>query len=179
MHNDFLLYISSRCLRHREEAFDMFKVIDVVTAAGACHGFKGSYKSLVEDGGRQGMKAWRGSSQLYSGFKFALVMENSNNTGYVTEKLLNAFLGGSLPIYYGPEDVFKIFNKDAFIYFDVTKPSNALEHVRFLHRDRVAYEHVLQQPVFNVDAYEEYFALDYAKHGKLAKRLRNFMDINS
>ena len=50
------------------------------------------------------------------------VGENSNVAGYVTEKIANAFMGSTVPIYYGTRDIFKLFNKDAFIYYDVRHP---------------------------------------------------------
>ena len=32
-------------------------------------------------------------------------MENTYKKGYISEKILNAFIGGTVPIYYGHEDV--------------------------------------------------------------------------
>ena len=37
----------------------------------------------------------------YSKFKFVLTMENGFRKGYVTEKIINAFVAGSIPIYWG------------------------------------------------------------------------------
>ena len=48
---------------------------------------------------------------IYSKYKFVLALENVNSRGYVTEKLLNPILAGSIPIYYGSSDAFKIINK--------------------------------------------------------------------
>ena len=40
--------------------------------------------------------------------------------GYVTEKIVLAFLAGSIPIYYGDrKHVNYLFNPDAFVYYDV------------------------------------------------------------
>lgn len=44
-------------------------------------------------------------------YRFALVMENAKTKGYLTEKIANAFLAGSIPIYYGTEEVFDVFNR--------------------------------------------------------------------
>lgn len=51
----------------------------------------------------------------YKNYRFALVCENSIGSGYVTEKLLHAKLGGCVPIYWGSSDVTLDFNKDAFL----------------------------------------------------------------
>ena len=52
----------------------------------------------------------------YSNYYFVLAMENSDKEGYVTEKILNAFYSGAIPIFYGDRSVLEYFNKDAFIY---------------------------------------------------------------
>jgi hypothetical protein len=48
-------------------------------------------------------------------YRFAIVMENSNFPGYVSEKLLNAFLAQSVPVYFGAEDVTTYFNEEAMV----------------------------------------------------------------
>jgi alpha(1,3/1,4) fucosyltransferase len=66
-------------------------------------------------------------------------MENTNQAGYVTEKILDAFIGGAVPIYWGASDVFDIFNRDAFIYFDPENPNEALNRVKYLESNLTAY----------------------------------------
>ena len=56
-------------------------------------------------------------------------------TGYVSEKILNAFFAGGIPIYYGSLEVFDIFNKRAFVYFDIGNPRCAFR-VRLIRRYR-------------------------------------------
>ncbi len=43
-------------------------------------------------------------------------MENSVQDGYVTEKIMEAFASGSIPIYYGAKEVLLDFNFEAFIF---------------------------------------------------------------
>jgi hypothetical protein len=45
-------------------------------------------------------------------------MENWNKNEYITEKILNAFMAGGIPYYYGTAEVFNIFNRKSFIYYD-------------------------------------------------------------
>ncbi len=42
-------------------------------------------------------------------YKFILVIENQNIFSYVSEKLIDSMASGSLPIYYGFEDIDKFF----------------------------------------------------------------------
>lgn len=107
-------------------------------------------------------------------FRFALVMENSNVKGYVTEKIANAFMASTIPIYYGTTDIFKLFNKDAFIYYDIHDPQPALDRIAYLETNRTAYAEVLAQPILvnGERTLEEYFSLsDDVGGGKLKKRI--------
>ena len=52
----------------------------------------------------------------YSEFKFILAGENKIRDGYITEKIINVFSSGAIPIYIGDSDYAKkIFNKSAFV----------------------------------------------------------------
>lgn len=42
---------------------------------------------------------------LFRDYKFALIPENFNWTDYVTEKIMNAFQAGTVPVYMGSETV--------------------------------------------------------------------------
>ena len=48
-------------------------------------------------------------------YRFALAFENTSTPGYTTEKLVDAFAAGTIPIYWGDPEVGKIFNNKAFI----------------------------------------------------------------
>lgn len=45
-----------------------------------------------------------------------IAFENSDDPGYVTEKIANAFLSGAVPVYWGTADVSKVFNPESFIH---------------------------------------------------------------
>ena len=54
---------------------------------------------------------------IISKSKYSLVIENSNS--YISEKLFDAMIGGSIPIYFGPQlDLFGIDEKDLLIRHD-------------------------------------------------------------
>lgn len=56
----------------------------------------------------------------FAPYKFAIVMENSRLPGYISEKLLNAYLGHSVPVYFGAPDVLRYFNADSMVRCDVS-----------------------------------------------------------
>jgi hypothetical protein len=63
-----------------------------------------------------------GNVEYIRKFKYNLCAENcsTNVKGYITEKLLNCCLSGSIPIYYGSFDEIdeKIFNKNRILFYD-------------------------------------------------------------
>jgi len=48
-------------------------------------------------------------------YKFCIAFENSQHSGYCTEKILHAFMAGCIPIYWGDPDVDKDYNEQGFI----------------------------------------------------------------
>ena len=53
--------------------------------------------------------------QHQSQFKFAMAFENASHLGYTTEKILDAYRSGCIPIYWGNPAVVTDFNSDTFI----------------------------------------------------------------
>ena len=161
----FLLYVSRRCLEHRETAFNMFSALGPVTTAGKCNGStvpnakQMNDKLIVQLRSERNNGAWKDAGTLYTDFKFGLVMENTYKKGYISEKILNAFIGGTVPIYYGHEDVFSVFNRKAFVYFDRLDPLKTLASVEELLRDSKKYEEMLSEPILADGAVEKYFSL--------------------
>ena len=42
--------------------------------------------------------------------KLSIPMENQKGDGYITEKILNAFTSGAIPIYWGSSNINQFFN---------------------------------------------------------------------
>ena len=69
-------------------------------------------------------------------FRFSLAFENSAHPGYVTEKIADAFIARTIPIYWGDPRICDEFNKDSFV--DVrsfASRSDAIDHIAMLNRD--------------------------------------------
>lgn len=49
---------------------------------------------------------------------FSFAIENCNESGYYTEKILDCFLTGTIPIYWGDPDINKIFDSNGIINLD-------------------------------------------------------------
>lgn len=48
-------------------------------------------------------------------YKFSIAFENSSRTGYCTEKIVQSFAAGTIPIYWGDPSIKNFFNSKAFI----------------------------------------------------------------
>ena len=125
---------------------------------------------------------WMSNENVFYSYRYALVMENTYRDGYISEKLIIAFLSGSIPIWYGTKEVFEIFNRNAFIYFDVENPEPALQKIRELEADPAAYKEMLVEPILvnGERTIEEYFSLENGiGGGKLKNKIRMMMGLKN
>lgn len=58
------------------------------------------------------------TKDIYSTYRYSIVLENEIDEYYFTEKVLNAFANKCIPIYYGSPKILKWFNKDGIIFID-------------------------------------------------------------
>lgn len=68
--------------------------------------------------------------KILSHYKFSLCLENSVTTGYITEKIIDYFKGGCVPIYLGAPNITDYISEKCFI--DYRKFKNFEELVQFL-----------------------------------------------
>ncbi len=65
-------------------------------------------------------------------YAFSLTIENTKRDYYFTEKLIDCFMTGTVPIYYGCPSISKFFNTDGMILFDTIEDlSKILEEISF------------------------------------------------
>ena len=110
----FLGYCSSNKVVEREKIFNLFvnkKGIEI------CHSYGKCYGDYPETSKRKISNSWHGDNIIdkYSKYQFVIAMENICKDGYITEKIINAFYSGAIPIYWGCNSVNKYFNEKAFI----------------------------------------------------------------
>ena len=59
--------------------------------------------------------------EFLSSYKFSIAMENSNGDGYLSEKIIDSFISGTIPIYYGDYMVDEYINPKAYILINFFK----------------------------------------------------------
>lgn len=96
--------------------------------------------------------------------KFTIAFENSSYPGYVTEKILEAYLSGSIPLYWGSPTVALDFNSKMFVnWHDFSNDLTFIEQIKRVDESNDLYEEMIHQPMFldwnrNV---EKYIFLDW------------------
>jgi len=94
-------------------------------------------------------KYWRDAKDeffLTHPHKFMMTYENSSYPYYCTEKLMDAFLTGSLPIYWGDPKVEEDWNSKAFI--NIMKTPNWLDFIKEVDNDKSVFDEMINEPVF-------------------------------
>jgi hypothetical protein len=133
---------------------------------------------VEENGGSKSSSYYAHNYEFFHDFKYCIVMENRKVDGYISEKILNGFLAGCLPIYYGTAEVFDIFNADAFVYYDIDRPHVALDRLRYLENNFTAYLQMLHVPILKngTQTINDYFSIyPNIGNGQLNHRIRTTM----
>lgn len=110
--------------------------------------FLDKYDSILKD------KTCYNSEELikiYSEYKFIICFENSKTDGYITEKIFNVFLSGSVPIYDGAPNITDYIVSGSFIKYD----DNIVKKINMLMNNETLYNAVI-----NKDKIKE---LDYSQ----------------
>ena len=74
--------------------------------------------------------------EFLKGFRFSIAFENCSHPGYTTEKIIQAFGAGNIPIYWGDPQVAETFNPESFVNcHDYGSWDEVVEAVRALDAD--------------------------------------------
>ena len=89
-------------------------------------------------------------------YKFSLAMENTKSDGYISEKIIDAFLAGNIPIYYGDYMVEEYINPKAFILIKGEKDMmEKIEYIKKIDNDDELYRSFLREKVLIDDKIKE------------------------
>ena len=81
-----------------------------------------------------------------SGYKFSISMENSNGDGYLSEKIVDSFLSGTIPIYYGNYILDEFINPKTYILIkgenDIEKK---IEYIKLIDNDDNLYKNIMKE----------------------------------
>lgn len=99
--------------------------------------------------------------KIYKKYKFGFAMESKDEEGYITEKIMNVYRGGAIPIYWGTSKIKDIFNIDSFIYInDYSSFKEAANEIIKISNDTTKLHAMQEAPIFK----ENIGNIDYSKY---------------
>lgn len=138
-------YISSNCTKNREELFRILsRKSDTVHARGKC---SNNYKRVEG--------CWTSADKAYEEYIFGFALESQKKDGYLTEKILNVYRGGAIPIFWGDsKSAQKFFNEDTYIDLsDFDSLEEAADYIYALSKDKKKLQEIGQKNIFKDISY--------------------------
>lgn len=91
--------------------------------------------------------------QFQENYKFSIAFENSRKNGYTTEKIIQAFSAGTIPIYWGNPLIVKEFNPKAFInVFDYPSIEACINRIAEIDQNNDLYLAMQHESIFIEDS---------------------------
>ena len=84
-------------------------------------------------------------NEFLSSYKFSIAMENSEGDGYISEKIVDSFISGTIPIYYGDYMIDEFINPKSFILIRGEKDMlEKIEYIKKIDNDDNLYKTLLK-----------------------------------
>ena len=81
-----------------------------------------------------------------SHYKFSIAMENSDGDGYLSEKIIDSFLAGTIPIYYGDYLLDEFINPKSYILIKGEKDiENKIEYIKSIDNNDNLYKEIIKE----------------------------------
>ena len=94
--------------------------------------------------------------EFFKDYKFSIAMENTEGDGYVTEKIIDSFISGTIPIYYGSYLVEEYINPKTYIYVKGLEDIKAkIEYIKKIDNDDELYKSILREKIIINDSLEK------------------------
>ena len=126
--------------------------------------------------------------EFLSSYKFSIAMENSEGDGYISEKIIESLLSGTIPIYYGDYMIDEFINPNVYILIKGEKDiPKKIEYIKKIDSDDILYKFILKEKVFlynNIENIVEeekkkFFYNIFEQRKYLSKRIDNYNYNNS
>jgi hypothetical protein len=102
----------------------------------------GTYKNNV--GGKV-----RNKIKFLSSYKFSIAMENTEGQGYISEKIFDSLMAGTIPIYYGGYMIDEFINPKIYILIKNEKDMlKKIEYIKKIDNDEKLYKSILNGKLF-------------------------------
>ena len=109
--------------------------------------------------------------KFLSSYKFSFAMENSEADGYISEKIVDSFIAGTIPIYYGGYMVDEYINPKAIILIRSQKDiKKKIEYIKKIDNDDELYHKILKENIFN-EKYEKMLEENFKEETKFFRNI--------
>ena len=158
----FCAYLANRCdSAYRNKFFFVLSKYKQVDAIGKCFNKNKKFKSdrfYFKDG----IESYHDRAvSKYRPYKFVICFESKKEKGYITNKIINAFLANCIPIYYGSDDVVNHFNPVRFINMNnYNQFEQCVKIVQELDTNDNKYIQMISQPCFVDNVLPSWFKLN-------------------
>ena len=87
--------------------------------------------------------------EFLSSYKFSIAMENTEGDGYASEKIIESFISGTIPIYYGDYMIDEYINPKAFILIRGEKDMmTKIDYIKKIDNNDKLYRSILKENLF-------------------------------
>ena len=84
--------------------------------------------------------------QFLSEYKFSIAMENSRGDGYLSEKIVDSFRAGTIPIYYGDYLIDEFINPKTYILIKgEKKKKKKIKYIKKIDNDDKLYKEIMKE----------------------------------
>jgi hypothetical protein len=102
-----------------------------------------------------------------SNYKFMICFENSSVPNYFTEKLINAYYNGTIPIYWGCKNIEDYVDMDSILYlkpdYSETDMNNLINKIIYLDNNNDAYKNMYERGFFKNNKIPDEFDISKIK----------------
>ncbi|XZE34116.1 glycosyltransferase family 10 domain-containing protein [Pirellulaceae bacterium SH501] len=78
----------------------------------------------------RGIRTMQDKSEAIFPYEYHIVLENDHSDYYVSEKLVDSYLGWSYPIYSGSRHADELFPSESFLRIDMYEPNQSIRRIR-------------------------------------------------
>jgi hypothetical protein len=112
-----------------------------------------------------------GFRRFISNYKFIICFENSKFGTYSTEKIVNPYLAGTIPIYWSSHEIKNIINENSMLFLEDEEDisfQNILEKVKELDCSDDKYLEYINRPFFNKEFWDTNYSIE-----RISKQIDN------
>ena len=111
-----------------------------------------------------------------SNYKFIICFENNKQNTYSTEKIVNPYVAGSIPIYWGSSHIHNVFNKDSMLYLEDESIESYQkiinEIIELDNSDEKYLEFINRTPITDLSYFNDNYTIDV-----ISKKINNVLQM--